>query len=498
MNQWNDWHQQVMNLFKKKKKSIEYKTIKQMSEYVFEHADDFSFLANKHSDEAAFIVSRSFFERIVSLLFILKDKSEVKSRAKRFYYSSRIRELLRVQILVDYQDEAPLSEKDRRYLQRQEKYCMQHDQCTLSEWISRKITWYKQQFDRIAIHYVSQRQLDRDHRRKGWCYIETKVNSSLGQSIGNFSDLVQYTLGKNGMFLYHYFYGMNSLYTHGYDTDPQWMLGLNPTIRCTKYWMNQLLFQLTSELHQFFNQPFEDSISARAPRLPKIQSFPPLLPVNNSLNRLQERFKKLIQSYEDLKKAHRFLAARLLVRTIFNLTVNICFLQREQDLTKPRVFRYQLSSRIQWLSNIKLLLQSIPESFWRKKERQSVDSLLCRIDDWLQSARDQYDALIQWQVPHKASRRDKRRRNWFVEWDKNIKNTKQLARYALQYHPLFCWQFEDGFHSVHVHGINLNHRYRLAGHDLIFTHDISDLDLCNTLVHDNIKDVQQYIDREHE
>lgn len=491
MNQWNHWQQQMEMLFKQhRNQSIEYKTIKQMSQYVFEHAEDFLFLAHRHEDEAAFIISRSFFERIVSLLFILKDPSEVSSRAKRFYYSSRIRELLRVQILVNSQEEAPLSKADRHRLQKQEDECYQRYQCHLSEWIGQKIDWYKQRFDRIAIHYVSQQQLDRDHRRKGWCYVEMKVNPSLGQAIGNFSDLVQYTLGKKRLFLYHYFYGMNSLYTHGYDTNPQWMLGLAPTPKVTKYWMNQLLIELMAALHRFFKEPFTNEKGTKPLRLPRIQSFPPLIPVDESIEQLEQRFNQLVHSYEILKKAHRFLAARLLVRTIFGLAVNLCFLKREVVLKKPRTLRYQLSSRIQWLSNVKLLLQSVPEKQWTPKEAKKVETLLPQLEEWLQSSRDQYDALIQWQVPHKASRRDKRRRNWFVEWDKNIKNTKQLARYALQSHPIFCWQFEDGFHSVHVHGINLNHRYRLFGRDLIFTHDIADLSLCDALIADNVWDVQ--------
>lgn len=498
---FDEWQLAIEESFRQQKQSIENKTIQQMTRFVFEHASDYYFLQENQHKEAAFVVSRTFFERLVSLLFILKDVDEVNVRAKLFYYSSRIRELLRVQSLLgEFYQPHLVKELDECY-QKQEALCQKEANCSLVEWIDQKINWYKKRFDKMALHYVSQKQLDRDHRRKGWCYIDVKINPVIGQSIGNFADLTQYTLGEEGAFLYHYFYGLNSLYTHGYDTDERWMMGFAPQLTLTNRLVAHLLLSLIAALFQWLDQPVPCKVQQQQKQCQQEllkksvvsdeKLLPPLMTEQEVLTVLEKRFDSLVAAYRLLKENQRFLAARLLVRTLFGLTENRCFLCKDPAFSKPRIFRYQLSSRIQFMSNLKLLLKSpILYGYYQIQSMEQVDE---QLTEWLLSAKEQYDAITQFLVPNKVLRRDKRRRNWFVEISENhhLKNSQQLASYALVQHPLFCWRFEDGFHSVHVHGINLDNRYRLHGHNLIFTNDLADLRLCDVLVKSNIEDVNR-------
>lgn len=477
--------------------------IQKMTKLTFEHALTYQELKEAFP-EAALIISRTFFERITSLLFILKDEDEVAVRAQLFDDSSRIRELLRVHsILGDNYQEGIIPAIDRRY-HHQQQLCAQVYQTSLEQWIANQIDFYKERFDKVAINYVSEDQLKRDHRRKGWCYIDQKVHPDFDRSISNFSDLVRYTYGDESSFLYHYFYGLGSLYTHGYDINPKWMMGFEPNPDLTEQLINELLLLLAKELFKYQNKPANPNwLHQEAQVLETLQhlktnpccKLPQLYLADEMLTSLEQQLDKLMAAYHFLKKHSRFQEVRILVRTIFSQASNYGFMTSDDSKSLSRIYRYQLSSRIQYLSNLRLLLSyPLPVYYQHLKEEftQQYGDVLEEVTAAIQREKEQYDAIALGSVSLKELKYDSRRRQWFMESmiEPKIKNSQQVAEEGISQDPLFCWRYEDGFHSVYMHGINLDHRYHMAGEELIFTHDVSDLRLCDALIAINVESVK--------
>lgn len=448
-------------------------TIYKMTILVFEHAEDYFRLVAMNEEEAAIIISRTFFERITSLLFILKEPEELKNRAKLFAYSSRIRELLRIQSLLGMHYPSGIDATlDAKY-QHQDEWCKEHYHQSLVTVIEQHIQEEKAAFDNIAMLYDKPERIAKDQRRKGWCYLDPKVNDKFTKGVHNFSDLTQYVFDKEASFLYHYFYSFGSLYTHGYMHEKSWMLGFHPSLPFTSLLIQLLLLRLYRDICKWHNQSvsekwiqMQNHLKAQCHLDFHLPTFKKIKLADETFNDLHKRLDNLIHVYKQLRAENRNRSAWILGRTIFALTETILSIAQDEEMYLSKIYLYQWSSKIEILMTIQQLLCYDGSNDYYNAMTQMIKQLL-------EQAREEYDAIMN--VVDPKSVKAKRHRRHIL----TVSSQQMNMKYAD-----FCKRYEEGFLSVYSHGIDLQNTYDFITEPLIFTTD-EDLMLCDKLVQFN-------------
>lgn len=430
------------------------KTVRQMVRLTCTLADDYRALVNRHMLAAARVISRPIYERGVFLLFILHDYGESVARAQLFYHSSRLRQYLWTRAICSQPDSFMDREPLASAFAAQDGQCWGQHHMSLASWLAQQIDDERTAFDAVEqrVQYCDLASFGRDDRRKTWYRTDPEVWGH-GPKISSIADVARYVLADQHNYCHLVFYGINSLFTHGYylpavltdDVTGTSLLvaGLldatvaaifkvgHPTNRERRQFQ-QLHHQL---MEQFKAQPVPQwSESAHPDRISQGTGAVFMAQAQATLD-----------AYRWLRKEGRNQAARVLFRTLNEQWVSVRWIKAQptEDAQRALFDRFVLTARLQLVRDVRRFVgEERKEAF-----TPVVDTLT--------------DVLVQAATPvmnQRTLRRDKQHRNWLaVEQGpgKHARSFRAVERLVVP-HGSFAYQYANGFHSVHAHGINLN------------------------------------------
>lgn len=139
--------QEILNLWPSSRKIVT-RVVKQMTTLNNDLATSYACLSQQHRFASARIISRPIFERSVFLEFILSDKDEMDQRARLFYHSSRLRQLLWVHYIIDDNDTMSNQTELAKLLEEFNQAHLANANETVNEWVNKQIARERNLFDR--------------------------------------------------------------------------------------------------------------------------------------------------------------------------------------------------------------------------------------------------------------------------------------------------------------------------------------------------------------
>lgn len=495
----NQLTQEVLKLWPAPRK-IATRVVKQMTTLNSELASAYACLSDQKHFAAARIISRPIFERSVFLEFILSDKTELEQRARLFYHSSRLRQLLWVHYIIDDDDTMRSQSQLAALLTDFNQLHMSKNNETVNEWVNHQIIRERNLFDRELrkSHYCDLTAFLHDDRRKGWYRTDPEMFNK-APKIDHLSDLARYVLHDDNNVGYLAVYGLDSLYTHGYYADKWNGLGMMPIcsdLRVCDGLVLRLCERNLMMLKRYVDVPLE--LNKQINRLhrqirnhihhhyfkahPHVTQ-PPVITIK-SLYHFETQVAHMYADYQWLRQHHQNHAARILTRTIFEQTVSLAWIMRYKKLRQVRLNLFILSSRIQEVANL------------RQLAHQQLHDQINTLEKKLKTT---YDDLAAALMASRTIKRDKRRRHWFAIDEtindiagQSVRSMRQVAHLVLTSNWHFDFLYANGFHSVHVHGINLQHHFKVDGRQLLLTGDLNDMTLSDQVIADLWRTVKPF------
>lgn len=491
--------QEILNLWPSPRKIVT-RVVKQMTTLNNDLATSYACLSQQHRFASARIISRPIFERSVFLEFILSDKDEMDQRARLFYHSSRLRQLLWVHYIIDDNDTMSNQTELAKLLEEFNQAHLANANETVNEWVNKQIARERNLFDRELrkSHYCSLDAFLHDDRRKGWYRTDPTMFSKVPK-IDHLSDLARYVLNDKENMGYAAVYGLDSLYTHGYYADKWNGLGMMPIckdLRVTDDLVLRLCERNLMMLKRYVNVPL--TLKKRINQLHRQihnhirhHSFkahphvvtPPAVNIK-SLYHFETQVAHMYADYQWLRQHQQNHAARILTRTIFEQTVSLAWIMRYKKTRQVRLQLFILSSRIQEVANLRQLAH---------------DDLHDQLSALEKDLKDQYDTLAADLMATRTIKRDKRRRHWYAIDEticdiagQSVRTLRQVAHLVLKKNWHFDFLYANGFHSVHVHGINLMHNFKIDGRKLLLTGDLNDMTLSDQVIKDLWQSVKKF------
>lgn len=461
----------------KKNNSIVSQTITQMAKLNVELTHTFFELVENGFPIAAQIIARPVYERSVFLQFILHDRREISSRALLFYHSSRLRQYLWLNYILRDPENFKSFTKEYNKYQKQNQDFIQKQNISLKKWVQNQIENEKQAFNRIEelVKYCDIQHFEKDERRKTWYRLDPETFGGK-LKISTLSDVSKYVLNDHQNYYYNLFYGIDSLFTHGYLISNL----LNQQINEFKVALFKLCVQNLNSLTKFLNldNDFVKRLKQLNLKINQLRLNKPVLNLREfeqtkSNEQLLGEFKTQIQqnfdAYSYLEKHQQNYALHVLLRTINEQVMS----WRWMNLDHPenRIQMFDLTSEIQTISDLYRLC--VPNS-----PQQAKLSQLRR------DKKDKYDELASDLMRERTYHKDKQKRRWFVleHEQQTVHSMHQLEHVIFKSEGEFCYLFANGFLSVHVHGINLELPFKENGKDVFLLGGVDECYTCHTVV----------------
>lgn len=457
--------------------SLVSQTVTQMAKLNLELTENFFELLEKGYPIAARIVARPVYERSMFLQYILHDRREISSRALLFYHSSRLRQYLWLgYILRDPESFKGYSQGYQTY-QKQNQKMIRSQKKSMKKWVSEQIENEKQAFNRIEelVKYCDIEHFDKDERRKTWYRLDPEVFGGK-LKISTLSDVSKYVLNDKQNYYYNLFYGIDSLFTHGYLIADM----LDAQVNEFKVALLTMCLGNLNSLTKFLE--LDDAQAQQLKTLNRKIKQLRVAKTPMNLNEFKEKlddqklaakFKAQIQQNFD---AYRYLAdhqhnyaLHVLLRTINEQIMSWKWMN--QDHPENRIKMFTLTSQIQTISDLYRL--SIPNS----PEQDTLSHLR-------RNKKDEYDELAQDVMRERTYRKDKQKRRWFVlESDQQtVHSMHQLEHVVLEDEGEFAYLYANGFLSVHVHGINLELPFILNKEPVFLLGGVDETHTCHQVV----------------
>ncbi|WP_290034023.1 DUF5677 domain-containing protein [Ligilactobacillus cholophilus] len=454
--------------------SIVSKTVTQMAKLNLELTDNFLELVKNKMPIAARIIARPVYERSVFLQFILHDRREISSRALLFYHSSRLRQYLWLNYILKDPTCFKNFEMEQKWFKKQSQFLKKNKKGTLKNWVSQQIENEKQAFNRIEnmVNYCEVSHFDKDERRKTWYRLDPEVFGG-NLKISTLSDVSKYVLNDPQNYYYNLFYGIDSLFTHGYlisDIFPEeanefkiallnLCLGnLKAMCKFMDLSVNQekqlnLLTRKVKQLH-LNKQPL------------RLTEFEEKLDDKKLKDKFKVQIEQNFKAYQWLENKHYNYALHILLRTINEQVMSWKWMLSNNS--DKRIKLFALTSQIQTISDIYRLC--VPNS----KEQQKLSHLR-------RDKKDIYDELANDLMRERTIKKDKQKRRWFVLESnaQTVHSMHQLEHVLLPEDGEFSYLYANGFLSVHVHGINLELPYSIENKTVFLLAGVTDKNACH-------------------
>lgn len=457
--------------------SVVSQTVTQMAKLNLELTENFFELLEKGYPIAAQIVARPVYERSAFLQFILHDRREISSRALLFYHSSRLRQYLWLNYILRDPETFRSFETEYRIYQKQNQTVIRNQKVSLKKWVSQQIENEKQAFNRIEniVKYCDIQHFDKDERRKTWYRLDSETFGG-NLKISTLSDVSRYVLNDKQNYYYNLFYGIDSLFTHGYLIADM----LDSQIDEFKVALLKLCLGNLNALAKFLelndNQSKQLNILNRKVKQLRLAKKPMNLgEFKEELDdqKLELKFKKQIQqnfeAYQYLTDYHHDYALHVLLRTLNEQVLSWKWMNT--DHPENRIKLFALTSQIQTLSDLYRL--AVPDS----AEQKTISQLR-------RDKKDQYDELAQDVMRERTFKKDKQKRRWFVleSNQQTVHSMHQLEHAILKNEGEFMYLYANGFLSVHVHGINLELPFILNKKKVFLLGGVNDTQTCHHVV----------------
>ena len=429
-------------------------TVRQMIQLTCTLADDYRALVNQHMLAAARVISRTIYERGVFLLFILHDYGESASRAQLFYHSSRLRQYLWTRAICaqpdSFMDREPLASA----FAAQDGQCWGQHHMSLASWLAQQINDERAAFNALEqrVQYCDLASFGRDDRRKTWYRTDPEVWGH-GPKISSIADVARYVLADQHNYCHLVFYGLNSLFTHGYylpafltaDVTGTTLLvaGLLDAIVAAVFKAGHPTNRERRQFLQLHQQLMAQFKAATVPQWP--ESADPVRVARGTEDAFMAQAHATLDAYRWLRKTGRNQAARVLFRTLNEQWVSVRWIKAQPTKKAHQALfnRFVLTARLQLVRDVRRFVSS--------EQGEALTPVVEVLTD----------ALVQAATPvmnQRTLRRDKQHRNWLaVEQGpgKHARSLRAVERIVVP-HGAFAYQYANGFHSVHAHGINLN------------------------------------------
>ncbi|MGX5377635.1 DUF5677 domain-containing protein [Ligilactobacillus sp. LYQ135] len=453
--------------------SLVSKTITQMSLLNIDLVEDFFTLLENNKSIAACIVARPVYERSVFLQFILHDRREISSRALLFYHSSRLRQYLWLNYILRDENTFKNFHAEYNFFEKQNQKLAQKNNQTLAQWVSDQIEKEKEAFNRIEhlVHYCDISIFDRDVRRKTWYRLDPETFGG-NLKLSTLSDVSKYVLNDSQNYYYNLFYGIDSLFTHGYLV-PEIFLKKTDEFKIA---LLTLLIENLKALSQYLDltQNQQKQLAMLSSKISRLRFNP--APINTqfleqSLNatNIAQNLKKQIEenfaSYHFLANKKRNYALYILLRTLNEQVLSWKWMHLNHPEIRIKLFA--LTSQIQAIND---LYRFTPDG----------STLQTKLSELRQNKKDTYDELAIPLMREHTIHKDKQKRRWFVleSEDKTVHSLHQLEQCLLP-NGKFIYLYANGFLSVHVHGINLELPFKLHQQDVFLLSGTSDASTCH-------------------
>lgn len=457
--------------------SLVSQTVTQMAKLNLELTENFFELLEKGYPIAARIVARPVYERSMFLQYILHDRREISSRALLFYHSSRLRQYLWLGYILRDPESFKSYPKEYKEFQQQNQKVIRSQKISLKKWVSNQIENEKQAFNRIEelVKYCDIQHFDKDERRKTWYRVDPEIYGGK-LKISTLSDVSKYVLNDQQNYYYNLFYGIDSLFTHGYLIADL----LDSQVNEFKVALLNMCLGNLNALAKFLE--LEDSQTQQLKllnrkvkqlRLAKMPMNLDELKANIDDQQLAAKFKAQVQqnfdAYQYLATHRHNYALHVLLRTINEQVMSWKWMNANHP--EKRIKMFTLTSQIQTISDLYRL--SVPNS----AEQDTLSHLR-------RDKKDEYDELAQDLMRERTYRRDKQKRRWFVleSDEQTVHSMHQLEHVILKSEGEFAYLFANGFLSVHVHGINLELPYILNKKPVFLLEGVDETQTCHQVV----------------
>ncbi|MFK5704845.1 hypothetical protein ACI3E1_00130 [Ligilactobacillus sp. LYQ139] len=430
------------------------RTVRQMIQLTCTLADDYQALVNRRMLAAARVVSRPIYERGVFLLFILHDHGESVSRAQLFYHSSRLRQYLWTRTICAHPDSFMALEPLASAFAAQDGQCWGQHHMSLASWLAQRIDDERTTFNALEqkAQYCDLASFGRDDRRKTWYRTDPEVWGH-GPKISSIADVARFVLGDQHNYCHLVFYGLNSLFTHGYYLPEVLIKDITGTSFFVAGLLDAIVAAVFKEGHptnkerrQFHHLHQQVMGLFKAPTVPQWpRSAHPERVVRGTDVAFMAQARATLDAYRWLRKEGRNQAARVLFRTLNEQWVSIRWIKAQPTNEAQRALfnRFVLTARLQLVRDVR--------RFVTAEQAETLTPVVETLTD----------TLVQAAIPvmnQRTLRRDKQHRNWLaIEQGpgKHARSFRAVERMVVP-HGTFAYQYANGFHSVHAHGINLN------------------------------------------
>ena len=423
--------------------------------------NSYFFLLKNNFFYSAHILFRTIFERSLFLEFILLNKYDINKRTHLFYYSSRLRNLLWISKLMD---------NDRCiYYLLNDNIINSDDLCLINNLIKKRISKEQKLFKNEVYnaHYCNICDFKHDERKKVW-YRTNKNIFYDSVTINNLSDLSNYIFDHNNKINYSFFYGLSSVYTHGFYVDNWDALNSIPKINDMCLYTNLVLYLCFRNIQLIccnLLDNIDKDLSNKVLSLEKemdiflnnydkknYSDFKLKIPSKNFTNNFKMKYFKeqvinLYNSYYFLRKYDRNEAAKIISRTIFQSSLNLKYII-DFPYKRERFKLFCLSSRLQIIFNI-LKVASDDKKLYLNSIKNNL--------------LNEYDFTGIKFVQFKIINLDKKRQKWFLidkekfsKLNMTVSSLRELSSLVFPKMSDLYYTYMYGFNSVYSHGIDLN------------------------------------------
>ena len=454
--------------------SLVSKTVTQMAKLNLELAENFFMLLKAGKTNTARIIARPIYERSLFLKFILHDRREISSRALLFYHSSRLRQYLWLSYIINDPKTFSDFKTEEKAYQKQNALLLRKEKMPLKKWVSYQIGNEKEAFNRIEelVKYCDISKFDKDERRKTWYRLDPDTFGG-DLKILTLSDVSRYVLNDNTNYYYYLFYGIDSLFTHGYMITDIFPREANEfQIALLKLCLGNLnalaeFLNLTPIQNKQLSELNHKISNLRTNPFPlKLAEFNAPLNDHDLLTKFTSQVQQNFDAYQLLANKGNNYALHVLLRTLNEQVLSWKWMQ--VDHPQNRIKLFALTSQIQTLSD---LFRLAPTG--SNQQRQ--------ISQIRRDKKEFYDQLATDVMYERSYKKDKQKRRWFIieNNDDIVHSMRQLEHRLLNEDGNFSYLYGNGFLSVHVHGINLELPFRVDGQPVFLLSGVSDSQTCH-------------------
>lgn len=466
------------------------KTVRQMMQLTCTLADDYQSLVNQRMLAAARVISRPIYERGVFLLFILHDHGEKTTRAQLFYHSSRLRQYLWTRTICAHPDSFMALEPLASAFAAQDGQCWGQHHMSLASWLTQRIADEQTAFNAIeqGAQYCDLASFGRDDRRKTWYRTDPEVWGH-GPKISSIADVARFVLKDQHNYCHLVFYGLNSLFTHGYYLPEVLINNVTGTSLLVAGLLDAVVAAVfkeghptTKERRQFqhiHRQVMGLFKTAPVPRWP--ESAHPDQVVCGTDDAFMTQAHATLDAYRWLRKVGRNQAARVLFRTLNEQWVSVRWIKAQPTTEAQQALfnRFVLTARLQLVRDVR--------RFVTAEQAETLTPVVEALTD----------TLVQAATPvmkQRTLRRDKQHRNWLaIEQGpgKHARSLRMVEQLVVPHGP-FAYQYANGFHSVHAHGINLDLPFFMDDQQtpLFLLGDFAEMKINDQVVADLVSEVE--------